>query len=348
MSLDRKIVAVRAFVPSDDDRSNSQLLDEANAAVASFESKHGWRPIDYLQICVRHTISFVYLCDAYANLIPAFTAARTSGRIFRFKKPPPARPPSKATYTPPLRQWGDLTPEEVVDVSSLEEFKGTDFLSRLSRHKSDHVTGNKRKQDASSSVDEPDIKRARLEESDIFKYFKPYGKAPLTPIPPYTKEVIDDLFEDTAARGAWLIPLRGVLPWQDAWGGCVLALTPATSGPDTTSKAISWTQDIIKKLWEDLCTIRKNNTLGPISLSFGHSSSDAKDDDGKNKAFAAIKIHHNIQYSLYVRAVLDSWRPKSDSLNKGSASAPRLRAPRPMQNVKLVLLDEDDQAIGVC
>ncbi|GBE83563.1 hypothetical protein BKA93DRAFT_128543 [Sparassis latifolia] len=160
-----------------------------------------------------------------------------------------------------------------------------------------------------SCSDEPPRKRPRLDHSSLSKllpqpHFHPsvfsagdfspsdigrnafYPKLTSRPVPPHTEEAMQEYLADPYARGAWIIPVRGTLPWDDCTSASILA-APSTlsqevrillpSGPssrpgqfpaDLLSDEITWTHHALSTFWEFLLAIRDAGTLGPLSLSF--------------------------------------------------------------------------------
>ena len=69
---------------------------------------------------------------------------------------------------------------------------------------------------------------------------------------------------------AWLIPVRGTLPWEHCTSGALLDdsnFIPTPSSPIIDDQ-ISWTQDSILKFWDFLLRLRQVGKLGPLAISF--------------------------------------------------------------------------------
>ncbi|KAG0697122.1 hypothetical protein DFH29DRAFT_164523 [Suillus ampliporus] len=130
---------------------------------------------------------------------------------------------------------------------------------------------------AGPSVDFPPLDRERL---------KPYRKSEMSLIPPYDVASIELFMNTLYNRAAWLIPVRGNLPWNHA--ACATILEPSQvsqrgvspqlpSGPvlqhDGTSR-ITWTHHSIVHFWKFMISIQEAKNLGPISLSFHTAPSD--------------------------------------------------------------------------
>jgi hypothetical protein len=96
---------------------------------------------------------------------------------------------------------------------------------------------------------------------------------------------VDQLLNDRFRRVAWLIPVRGSLPWDGASTAVILEGTQAASRspspclqvPAAQPRAITWTPDSLQHLWSFLGSIQQAKHLGPLSLSFHAPSVDARD-----------------------------------------------------------------------
>ncbi|KAG1740486.1 uncharacterized protein EDB91DRAFT_352090 [Suillus paluster] len=113
------------------------------------------------------------------------------------------------------------------------------------------------------------------------EHLRPYRKAPAYMIAPYDNFELAKLFMHSPYnRAAWLIPIRGRLPWDGAaWATITepvqapqrgdtpqLPSGPATQFDGTT--LITWTRHSIVDFWKFMISIQQAKNLGPISLSF--------------------------------------------------------------------------------
>jgi hypothetical protein len=138
------------------------------------------------------------------------------------------------------------------------------------------------------------------------------------------------------SRSAWIIPVRGVLPWK----GCTSAVMSdevENMPPVQNDYHIAWTRMSVASFWDFLLTIQQAKTLGPISISFHaaspptisfthptneldldtNRSTSLKDITSKsiaNPVFRVslqvvdhIKVYHDVTYAMYLRNVLDAW-----------------------------------------
>ena len=106
-----------------------------------------------------------------------------------------------------------------------------------------------------------------------FKYANP------RPISPHTLESYRNHLEDPLARCAWIIPIRGSLPWPFVTPASVLPDvagdsedTPSQELPLRTNSGsceeLIWTRDAMREFWKFLIELRTASRLGPLGLSF--------------------------------------------------------------------------------
>lgn len=265
-------------------------------------------------------------------------------------------------------------------VSTLKEFENTDFSyllrlksspkKRIAQINSERSKKHKRKRGQDEEPNEEDEEREKKRRPvgdtaisfydliphphhhpysadqrpklDITKRFPPFSKAPFVPIPPFTPDQAGKFLKDPFARGAWIVPIAGRLPWKDCSrarveGNSAIKAGQSTRVP-TASLSIIWSPFVIKKFWSDLLEIRKQAVLGTISLSFHVASMDkanldkvkfslttsyaqtlttrdllrrpvqSKDSTRSPEQCAYVKVYHDVRYTMYVRSVLDAWR----------------------------------------
>lgn len=114
------------------------------------------------------------------------------------------------------------------------------------------------------------------------------------PISPHSAGSLKNYLEDPYARAAWIVPVRGVLPW-DCSSACMLSTKVAQGEPEQYKgqqlllpcppgggyddmnvegrAVITWTADALSAFWNFLLSLRLACTLGPLSLSFHAASS---------------------------------------------------------------------------
>ncbi len=108
-----------------------------------------------------------------------------------------------------------------------------------------------------------------------------YPAAPI-PIPPHTHATVEEQVADEFSRLAWVIPVRGYLPWEGATPASVLAdppddvaldpqvLKPEAPYQNPDSPSIVWTRDALRAFWQFLQKLRDADNLGPLGLAFYH------------------------------------------------------------------------------
>ncbi|KAI0372397.1 hypothetical protein BV20DRAFT_1015035 [Pilatotrama ljubarskyi] len=93
------------------------------------------------------------------------------------------------------------------------------------------------------------------------------------PIPPHTSTTAEERISDPFGRLAWIVPVRGSLPWEGATmaslnveSGDVASLEAREIMPEAPS--ISWTGHALRTFWAFLQELRNAGNLGPLSLAF--------------------------------------------------------------------------------
>lgn len=110
-----------------------------------------------------------------------------------------------------------------------------------------------------------------------------YPKAVPSPIAPYDAAAVNQLLSCRFRRVAWLIPVRGSLPWDGASTAVILEETqvasrspsPCLSVSAAQPGTITWTPNSLQHLWTFLESIQQARHLGPLSLSFHAAFVDA-------------------------------------------------------------------------
>lgn len=114
-----------------------------------------------------------------------------------------------------------------------------------------------------------------MDESKSLDFKKP---ARCKPVPPHTEETYRAYLEDPYARCAWVIPVRGRLPWSECSAGFVQLedadgtakqATPLRFRDDVTLHLeLAWTEDSVREFWTFLVGLRSAGNVGPLGLSF--------------------------------------------------------------------------------
>lgn len=158
---------------------------------------------------------------------------------------------------------------------------------------------------------------------------------------------------------AWLIPIRGILPWENCTSGAFLDASctiPIPSSPIVDDQ-ISWTQGSILKFWDFLFRLRQVGKLGPLGISFNcslqtrispvtTSNSDAYPQEtcSTNLSLSMvdyIKVNHDAPCRLYVRNALDAW---SYEVGDTDGCVKKIRL---LKGARLVLVDACSRGIQI-
>jgi len=183
-----------------------------------------------------------------------------------------------------------------------------------------------------------------------------YVKSQPIPIPTYDLSKIQAYLNEPYSRSAWIIPIRGILPWRGSTSAMILkdSETIPPNGPSPISSVtvqescITWTHSAIASFWDFLLAVQKAKTLGPISVSFHAAptyaspilsmststepdinhvlwgenvTSKSSDGDAVPTSLMTVdhvKIYHEVTYAMYLRNVLDAWGYHYQSLHNSS------------------------------
>ena len=170
--------------------------------------------------------------------------------------------------------------------------------------------------------------------TEIEQFDKPYHKSEPLPVSPYTSTSVKKLLNRKYARVAWVIPVRGALPWSNASKGTLISEYPPIQ-PDNGE--VHWTQDSLRMFWEFLTGVYKAQTFGPISLSYHIAPSTPSSKNLKLLSCDHIKIRCDAVLALHVRTVIDVWKYKY-MLEREDKPTEQV-AECPLRNAKLVLVD---------
>ncbi|KAF8958105.1 hypothetical protein BDZ97DRAFT_1762416 [Flammula alnicola] len=276
-----------------------------------------------------------------------------------------------------VKEWGGpITEDEIFAMHDLEDFSGTDLTHLLEAKDAISLTDSeapsKRENDPNLSI-EPELKRRKLNTGSIYRVIpqphihpspffpselvlrgRPFNNTKPVFISPYTTLSLPD-----DARVAWLIPVRGILPWEGCTSGAFsdgshdLPFPPESDVNDQ----ISWTPASLLKFWDFILELREAASLGPLGISF-HGSKNGKRatttnaDSSSTAVLAAydtlstslvmldyIKIYHDLRSWLHLRYALDLWTFRV------SAEGMQPQKIRLLKNARLVLLDDTSQGI---
>jgi hypothetical protein len=125
---------------------------------------------------------------------------------------------------------------------------------------------------------------------------KPYTKTTPVPISPHDASTVEVYLKTPYARGAWIVPVRGILPWEGCSSAVVLSGELNLSERADEKGEITWTHESLVAFWTFLRAIRDGQALGPISFSLQRLQS-----------AEYVKIYVEVLYGMALRNVLDAW-----------------------------------------
>lgn len=186
------------------------------------------------------------------------------------------------------------------------------------------------------------------------------------------------------ARCAWVVPVRGLLPWEGCSAGLVI-------NSEEKELEVTWTHDSLNAFWAFLVALKNAGTLGSIALSFhpaptmnivqresldesvgAKGSHEFNSDSGSNaisnsgsgrdagaeicraplSAVDHIKVYHDVGHAMFVRNVLDAWAFKRTGGGEegktdtvGGESMSVARKVRVLKGAKLVLVDATSKGV---
>ncbi|KAK2460833.1 hypothetical protein APHAL10511_007303 [Amanita phalloides] len=243
-----------------------------------------------------------------------------------------------------LKSWGDpFLEEEFIDIGGLSEFQHVvDIGEPVVRH----ATQERQTEPAG---DVPARKKMKLffgslhgiivqphfypSTSDMTTRGQavqtpPYKKRPPVAIPPYTNVVTLQLhLVSIHARTAWIIPVRGILPWSACTRAVVLDDNEEDIGKE--GSWIQWTKTALVEFWAFLVNVRATGKMGRIGVSFHLASvrerelsADTVNEQYSNSTHGInelqvwsqplscadyVKVYHEASNAMCLRNILDAW-----------------------------------------
>ncbi|TFK75710.1 hypothetical protein BDN72DRAFT_892197 [Pluteus cervinus] len=320
-----------------------------------------------------------------------FLAGHT--RQFLYARAPPRVQPGPI---PALLEWGakpDNT--EIFALNDLDEFSSTDFETvlqfrpQLKEHKVRKYP---------PTAEAPASKRLKLDTSSLHGvipqphfYPAPYQSSfnpPKIPAFNRTKPIplqpnILPLLPPQYQRWAWIVPIRGSLPWP--------ASTPAVLVQESEAQLvhsesrepphIMWTHGSIAAFWAFLASLRQTCNIGPLGLSLHlaqsqrtthQESSDPPSNNGFGQIESAdvaqlvaslnsqaacsarrvelpsadyIKVYHDAPFSMHLRNALHVWTFSLFSELQDGATGDKTVKLRILKGARLVLVDHRSRGL---
>ncbi|KAF9269461.1 hypothetical protein L218DRAFT_269385 [Marasmius fiardii PR-910] len=291
-----------------------------------------------------------------------------------------------SSVVPNMREWGSPVDDaEEFNMNNLPSFGSTDL---------DYLFDPR----IAPSSDEENIKQQiakapppeQFDQSPLFKVFPQphlhvFGNAEMIApckIPAFSKADPIPIFPNTLpvkplsnARRAWLVPVRGTLPWNHATPAVVLdpKISPQLprSADPVVSLPIAWTHASLRAFWMFLLELKQRTGLGPITVSFtaaGYGSirtlnsrvprfeyMDSDDEElnaspsqGSPDTMTSsnwnlnalgsvdyIKVYHNAQLSMHLRSVIDCF-----GFEMKTGDGNEVMKVRVLESARLVLVDD--------
>lgn len=239
-------------------------------------------------------------------------------QLYQFNvSPPQVGTPAPRTHV--LQDWGiPPSDEEALALETLEEFVHPKLEAArparerpASQNSRSDIHDPQPRQTARSPTHEmslePPMKRPRYDAASISnlipqphyvpgpsvrfrpldsEHFRPYRKVQPSLIAPFDLASAKLFLNTSYNRAAWLIPVRGILPWDDATCATILEPSQVPQGDDTPPlpsgpaplgdgiSRITWTHHSIVHFWEFLISIQQAENFGSISISFHSAPSD--------------------------------------------------------------------------
>ncbi|KAF4612859.1 hypothetical protein D9613_011156 [Agrocybe pediades] len=282
-----------------------------------------------------------------------------------------------------LKKWGaEVTEDEVFCLEDLDDFISTDLQYIFSKksfvNQSSAVTQtsvqprpNKRARTYSPSPEpqpEPEQKKRKLKYGSLVSviprphvYPSPYSSSmnhsarglPFKKTKPEFIAPYSSTPSSSDVRVAWIVPIRGKLPWDNATSADFLEKNdaPIPSTDPSSAGQILWTQASLRKFWEFLLDLRKARSLGLLAISF-HAARQPKQSNAWSSTsinpsavglsgLDYMKVYHDAPNTLFVRNALDLWQYLYQDESR------QVKKIRMLKGSKLVLLDEVSQGIQI-
>lgn len=205
----------------------------------------------------------------------------------------------------------------------------------------------------------------------------PYKRRKPTPIPPHSLPLPPF---SPHARSAWLVPIRGSIPWDDCTPAIILEASHTLPFPSQNSgDPITWTHASLASFWAFLLNLRSTCNVGPLGVSFhasrpllpqGGSAISSVFGLGNQAAFESrapgtvnsrsntstptsdsrpplagvdfVKIYHEAPTAMYVRNALHVWSYQPEAATEDGETPGKIRL---LKGARLALVDERSKGI---
>ncbi|KAJ2919736.1 hypothetical protein MD484_g744, partial [Candolleomyces efflorescens] len=214
--------------------------------------------------------------------------------LYVYSSPLPKVTREERAHVEELKEWGSSVEEsEIWALVDLEEFQSTDFSSLLQKESLPRSQESKKrlrspeKEQQDTGCRPPEAKRRKLDEGPLHGVIprphllpsrlvgpatlhtksKPYTKTSPIILPPFTSPLPQPSLHD---RRAWIIPVRGVIPWQGSSPAETLQELEEKPIPPTprSLEPVFWSHKALKSFWDWLRILRDGGKAGTLGISF--------------------------------------------------------------------------------
>jgi hypothetical protein len=189
----------------------------------------------------------------------------------------------------------------------------------------------------------------------------------LRPYSSHTPPTPELLLGSKWARCAWIIPIRGTLPWPCTSAALLddlstvsldesHTLTSSSSNPRAqvpsltsgSNNTLFWTASALRDFWEYLRRMRDKKQLGPLSISFCLRENKKKLTEGDLVNIDCFKLYADAGLAMHVRQALHIWIFSLTTSAPMSNYRSDERKIRLLKGSRLMLVDELNKAVLVC
>lgn len=171
----------------------------------------------------------------------------------------------------------------------------------------------------------------------------PFDWSTATFLHPHTEDDIRSYLNQPFATSAWLVPVRGRMPWFGVSEATIVDEEDMKEGMDP----IIWTRTGLKKFWEFLITVYESQTVGPLSLSLHIATKSSGDNSGGVLDQDHIKIRHDASLALYIRTMLDVWKYSGALKAEDGTGDGSKRRFRPLHHARLIFVNDCSEGLMV-
>ncbi|KZP09732.1 hypothetical protein FIBSPDRAFT_839181 [Athelia psychrophila] len=351
----------------------TSLLEAGRHAIEMIKSSSGWSNVPFVPSAFAHDYTL------HTN-------------VYELAKAPPKahsdNPPENFLIT---LEWG--APAQSSDAFSLEmlpEFESTDLVylaagdsdsSQLSFPTLEQANRPKKRRRLDNEylhhiIPQPHYRPSSAEEPSPrdLQTMSIYKRLRAVAIPPYDLARAKEHLNTPYTRSAWIIPVRGKLPWYGSTPAVMLDSLDDNppSGPIPGSdEHVLWSHTALRCFWDFLLSLQQLHVFGYLSISF-HAASPST--DGSKEAESSmssgysnrgqvstdmntasvpyanllgvdqIKLYHDSQHAMRIRNVLDAWAFQPPRKVDNTA-ADKIRM---LKGARLALVDECSGGILHC